>query len=136
VFQLFAWVIGIFFGSVVGALLLQLATRVVAKFNLLYSTAFVASLLGNLASNALTYVVSYIFTTSGHKMNFIGYSLMLIVIYVLYAWLLGSIISRPESGPIGFKVGSRISFLYFGMAVTIFISAIVLFRLFFNPHWM
>lgn len=130
--QLFGWAIGILFGSVIGALLLQLATRLVAKFDLLYSTAFVAALLGNLASNALTYAFSFVFETNGHKMSFIGYSLLFIVNFVFFAWLLGSIVSRPESGPIGFKVGTRIGFLYFGMAVTIFISAIVLFRLFTN----
>ncbi len=133
--QLIGWIVGIFIGSVLGALLLQLATKVIAKFNLLYSTAFVAALVGIVASNVLSLVVSFIYSIFGHEINFIGYSLVLISSFVFYSWLLGSIISRPELGPIGFKVGSRISFLYFGTAFTIFISAVILFK-FLAPHRM
>lgn len=126
--QIIGWIVGVFIGSVLGALLLQLATKAVAKFNLLYSTAFVAALVGIVITNLLSLAVEFVYSIFDHEINFIGYSFVLICSFVFYSWLLGSMVTHPQLGRIGFKIGSRISFLYYVFGTAIYILTIILFK--------
>lgn len=117
-------------GALLGAFLVQFATKAIAKFRPTYSTAYFASFIGGLSTNGLGVIIGFAVAASGNAISPVGYGiLMLIIGFVVFSWILGFLLKHPETGAIGVKMGALISLLWMGVCIGIVVVCAVLYGL-------
>ncbi len=104
--------IGVFvaaIGSLLGALIVQLATKRVVKFKPKYKTAYEAAFLGYLGSFTTGFLISLFGGILNSESTEKVLTLTMVVSFFVSSVIYGLIISHPNTGPIGFSNGCKIS---------------------------
>ena len=126
-------VVGSALSALLGAFLVQFATNAIAKFKPTYRTAYFASFIASLSAGELGFIIGFAIAARGHEMSPVGYGIVMIIGFVLSAWILGFLLKHPERGAIGFKTGALItliiSLIWIGVVIAIVGVGAVLFGL-------
>ncbi|MDR3386703.1 MAG: hypothetical protein P4L92_06575 [Rudaea sp.] len=81
----------------VGALIIMLATRIVAGFTPKFLMALVAAIVETIAAGIVSYVLNMVLGAGG-----LSSLVSLVIVFVLYAAILNALVKRPDGAQMGF----------------------------------
>jgi len=122
-------------GSLIGAFLLQFATKIIAKFKPNYLLAFKTLLIVNIIAFFLGFMIGFLASAFHIPLSSSSQILILILNFLLTAYLFGILIKDPNNESVGFQKGLLIFLLQVVFVGTlIFIIGAIFFLLMDKNH--
>lgn len=122
--------IGAAIGAFYGALIIQLGTKVVAKFKIHYRKAYIAAFLGYAASYIVGFVLGTLFAKAGIGFNFGVILFFMTVGFLTQAAVYSLVIKTPEGDSLSFSKACLVSLIQVLAGLLLIFIASLFVRLF------